>query len=98
MSRTNVITIQKNIPIPAMYRGNPHGGPGKYDFSEQLEIGDSFVINGNTPDITPKAIKCWVYNQTVKGKTSALRNRRYTTRTLKGTSTEPKSIRIWRVK
>ena len=95
MNRPNVITIQKNIPIPA----SSHGirSKGKYEFVETLEVGDSFIINGNTPDITPKAIKCWVYNQTVKGKTSALRNRRYTTRTLKGTSAEPKSIRIWRV-
>ena len=91
---TNVITIEKNIPIPAIIGG---GTGDKYAFIELLESGDSFVINGNTPDMTPKAVKCWVYNQRTKGKTSELRARRYTIRTLTGTSVRPISIRVWRV-
>ena len=93
MSRTNVVTIEKNIPIPDAHPRSLHG---KYDFVNNMEIGDSFVINGNTPDITPKAIKCWIYNQRTKGKTISLRRRRYTMRTLIGSSTNPVSIRIWR--
>lgn len=95
MSRTNVITIEKNIPIPPFTRGG--GVYGKYEFVEVMETGDSFIINGNTPDITPRAIKCWIYNQKIKGRTSALKNRRYTMRTLSGGSKNPTSIRIWRV-
>ena len=96
MNRTNVITIEKNIPIPPFSRGG--GSFGKYNFVEVMSIGDSFVVNGNTPDITPRAIKCWIYNQRVKGRTSSLRNRRYTMRTLSGGSKNPTSIRIWRVR
>ena len=93
---TNVIRIDKNIPLPqASGRG---GLIGKYDFILGLEEGDSFVINGNTPDITPRAIKCWVYNQPRKGKTTSARNRKYACRTLGGTSTNPTSIRIWRIR
>ena len=92
---TNVITIDKNVPLPvAMGRGLT----GKYDFILDIEVGDSFVINGNTPDITPRAIKCWVYNQPRKGKTTSARNRKYACRTLGGTSTNPTSIRIWRIR
>ena len=93
MSRANVITIEKNIPIPTP-RGR--GWSGRYDFILDLDIGDSFVINGNTPDITAKAIKCWVYNQPRKGKTVRARTRKYACRTLSGTSLNPTSIRIWR--
>lgn len=95
MRETNVITIQKNIPIPSV-RGR--GVAGKYEFVALLEDGDSFAVNGNTPDITPKAIKCWVYNQRTKGQTADLRSRRYTMRTLSGTSLNPTSIRIWRIR
>ena len=93
MRHTNVITIEKDIPIPPIASKGEHG---KYRFVNQMQVGDSFVINGNTPDITPKAIKCWIYNQRHKGMTLALRRRRYTMRTLSGTSMRPTSIRIWR--
>jgi len=95
MNGTNVITIEKNIPIPPYSRGG--GVFGKYNFIEVLIAGDSFVVNGNTPDITPRAIKCWIYNQRTKGKTADLRSRRYTMRTLSGSSLNPTSIRIWRI-
>ena len=54
MRHTNVITIEKDIPIPPIASKGEHG---KYRFVNQMQVGDSFVINGNTPDITPKAIK-----------------------------------------
>ena len=93
MSNTNVITIEKDIPIP---RVSSRGLSGRYNFVYQMEVGDSFVINGNTPDITPKAIKCWVYNRRTKAGTALLRSRKYTMRTLSGTSINPNAIRIWR--
>ena len=89
---TNVITIEKNVAIPAI---TARGNGDKYAFVELLESGDSFVINGNTPDMTPKAVRCWVYNQRTKGKTPELRARRYTIRTLSGKSNNPVSIRVW---
>ena len=95
MSRTNVITIEKNIPIPAP---SGRGIAGRYNFVLDIEVGDSFVVNGNTPDISPKAIKCWVYNQPRKGLNSEARTRKYATRTLSGTSLNPTSLRIWRVR
>ena len=97
MNNTNVITIEKNIPVPEPIKG-VRGESGRYKFVEEsLVPGDSFVVNGNTPGITPKAIKAWVYNRRRKALTSALRNRRYAIRTLSGNSTNPTSIRVWRV-
>ena len=94
MRGTNVITIQKNIPIPPIAI---RGLSGRYDFVYEMEVGDSFKVNGNTPDITPKAIKCWVYNRRIKASTPELRSRKYTMRTIRGDSINPTSIRIWRI-
>lgn len=95
MNRTNVITIEKNVPIPMIIA---RGCADKYLFTHQLDVTDSCVINGNTPDMTPKSVRCWIYNQRTKATTSELRARRYTIRTLSGPSKNPTSIRIWRVR
>ena len=46
MRYTNVITIEKDIPIPPIASKGEHGN---YRFVNQMQVGDSFVINGNTP-------------------------------------------------
>jgi hypothetical protein len=92
----NIITIEKNVPIPELTRGP--GSCGKYKFVEEnMEVGDSFVVNGNTPDITPRALKSWVYNRKRKATKLSLRRRAYAIRTLSGTCSNPISIRVWRV-
>lgn len=97
MNNTNIVTIEKNVPIPEFIRGG-RGESGKYKFVEDsLEPGDSFMINGNTPDITPKSIKSWIYNRKRKALTSALRSRKYLIRTLSGSCSNPTSIRVWRL-
>tara|TARA_R100000458_G_scaffold53611_1_gene56046 strand:- start:343 stop:636 length:294 start_codon:yes stop_codon:yes gene_type:complete len=93
----NIITIEKNVPIPPQMVG-VRTGDSKYKFIEdKMEPGDSCVINGNTPDITPKSLRSWVYSRRRKARTSALKRRRYAIRTLTGTSSNPTSIRVWRV-
>ena len=86
---TNIITIEKNVPIPVLRTGCDRM---KYIFLENMEIGDSFCINGNTPDYNPKAVRSHVY-----GKHSTKTRTRYTVRTVNGDSNNPKAIRIWRV-
>ena len=55
MENINVITIEKNIPIP-----EPRIAGGRkflYGFLRSVEVGDSFVINGNTPGFTQKVVR-----------------------------------------
>ena len=86
---TNVITIEKNIPIPEPMITNG-GRTGKYKFLSNLEVGDSFVVNGQMPDYSPKSVRCQVYEKSKQlGMT-------VTVRTLEGTSDKPTKIRIWR--
>ena len=88
---TNIITIEKNIPIPAI---RAQASRTKYKFLKTMEVGDSFVINGNTPDFRPIGVQAYVYkmNRTV------CHGRKYSVRTLSGKGTRPTSIRVWRIK
>ena len=88
--KTNIITIEKNVPIPAIV--HPRGCSEKYNFIQDMEVNDSFKINGITPDFSPRGVRAHIYglNSNTKSK--------YTIRTLEGNSSNPKAIRVWRVK
>ena len=90
MKRTNVITIEKNVPIPAII--HPRGCAEKYNFIQGMEVNDSFKINGGTPDFSPRGVRAHVYGLNSKTKLT------FTIRTIEGISSNPKSIRVWRVK
>ena len=87
MPRPNVITIERNIPIPELIRRNR---AEKYSFMNNLEVSDSFYINGNTPDYSPVSVRAYVYGLNAKT------DRTYTIRTVEGNSNTPVAIRVWR--
>ena len=89
MNELNIITIEKNIPIPAIVNGR--GCAEKYNFIQTMEIDDSFKINGVTPDFSPVGVRAHVYGL------NSTTDRTYTIRTIEGHSSNPKTIRIWRV-
>jgi len=86
---TNVITIEKNVPRPNVHRGTGGLTP-KYDFLSTLEIGDSFVINGNMPDYKPTCSST-LYAQAKE------RGLKVSIRTEEGPAKLPTRIRVWRV-
>ena len=86
--KTNVITIEKNIPIPAIT--HPRGCAEKYNFIQDMEINDSFKINGVTPDFSTIGVRAHVYGLNTNT------DRSYTIRTIKGLSVNPEAIRVWR--
>ena len=86
---TNVITIEKNVPRPIINRGT-NGLTPKYDFLSTLEIGDSFVINGNMPDYKPTCSST-LYAQAKE------RGLKVSIRTEEGPAKLPTRIRVWRV-
>lgn len=87
----NVITIEKDVPIPPIIRPFDYG---KYEFMRGMEVGDSFKINGNTPDYKAHRVRSYVYS----GKTAKRYGMRFSIRTLKGPCKKPTAIRVWRVK
>jgi hypothetical protein len=86
----NIITIEKNIPIPAIV--HPRGCAEKYNFIQNMEIDDSFKINGVTPDFSPIGVRAHIYGL------NSTTERSYTIRTIEGLSSNPKAIRVWRIK
>jgi|TARA_R110000824_G_scaffold2197_8_gene10334 hypothetical protein len=90
MAKMNVITIEKNIPIPAVINGR--GCEEKYNFIKDMEIDDSFKINGVTPDFSPVGVRAHVYGL------NSSTERTYTIRTIEGHSSNPIAIRVWRTK
>ena len=95
---TNIIKIEKNIPIPEVRWGA--GKPSRLNFIKDLDIGDSFVINGQTPDITPLSALNAAYSLAHKlrkegGETF---NFKVTCRVIDGSHSKPKAVRIWRVR
>tara|TARA_Y100000296_G_C5013540_1_gene176320 strand:- start:66 stop:365 length:300 start_codon:yes stop_codon:yes gene_type:complete len=94
----SVIKIDKNIPIPEprTYRG---GKRSKFHFIKELAVGDSFEVNGNTPDLKPANVMTCCYNLASKfRKLGGLhKGFRVTCRTLEGTSLKPTKVRVWRI-
>ena len=95
---TNIIKIEKNIPIPEVRWGD--GKVSRLNFIKDLDIGDSFVINGQTPDITPLSALNAAYSLAHKlrkegGETF---NFKVTCRVIDGSHSKPKAVRIWRVR
>ena len=87
----DVITIEKNIPVPDLRQSS---GGYRYRFLGNMEVGDSFTINGNTPNYSPKGVRSYLYGRhTVKNS-----NRKYTIRTTSGHHSKPVAIRVWRIK
>ena len=91
----NVIKIEKNIPMPVR---TYFGRGSRYGFIKDLEVGDSFVINGNTPDFTPKSAMSTVYSVAHSFRKKTGRDFRVSCRILAGTNRNPLSVRIWRTK
>ena len=89
MTKMNVITIEKNIPIPEIVNGR--GCAEKYNFIKDMEISDSFKINGVTPDFTTVGVRAHVYGL------NTTTDRTYTIRTIEGHSENPDAIRVWRI-
>ena len=90
-NNTNVITIEKNVPLPNVVTRHD---VERYSFLNNMEVGDSFAINGNTPDFTPVGVRSFIYQQNAKRHHSL----KYTVRTTSGRSGFPRAIRVWRTK
>ena len=56
----NIITIEKGVPVPTLKH---YASRVRYKFIEGMDIGDSFVINGNTPDISTIAMRSHCYGK-----------------------------------
>jgi|TARA_Y100000310_G_scaffold16884_1_gene16804 hypothetical protein len=94
----NVIKIDKNVPIPIAKTSTGGRLRSKFHFLKELEVGDSFEVNGNTPDLKPSSVMsaCYLLASKYRRLGGMHRNFKVTCRTLEGTSLNPKRVRVWR--
>ena len=90
----NVIEIRNNVPLPM-----PHASRqlSKYGFISTLEVGESFEVNGDTPDFKAKSLAPAAY-AIAKHVRTTTRNKKFTVacRTIHGTCKNPTVVGVWR--
>tara|TARA_Y100001938_G_scaffold141482_1_gene211314 strand:- start:1431 stop:1706 length:276 start_codon:yes stop_codon:yes gene_type:complete len=91
MNNTNIITIEKGVEMPPARGYTNHD---KYNFVDKMDIGDSFVINDNTPDFSPENTRKHMYLRNARKKSGV----KYAVRTISGHSKTPEAIRVWRIR
>ena len=94
----NVIKIRDNVPVPKPVKSHQLS---KYGFISTLEVGQSFEINGNTPDYNAKSLAPAAYAVAsyVRKTTHLKKDKRFAVscRTLEGTCKEPTVVGCWRI-
>jgi len=90
----NVIKIRDNVPLPVPVKSMQLS---KYGFISALEVGQSFEINGDTPDYHARSLAPAAY-AIAKYVRETTRHKKFTIacRTLKGTSKKPIIVGCWR--
>ena len=94
----NVIEIRNNVPLPSPVMTRQLS---KYGFIGTLKIGQSFEINGDTPDYKASSLAPAAYAVAsyVRKTTHLKRDKKFTIacRTLEGTCKDPVIVGCWRV-
>ena len=91
----NVITIRDNIALPTPRLSRKLS---KYGFIGTLEVGQSFEINGDTPDYKAKSLAPAAYAVASHVRKTTI-HKKFTVacRNLEGTCKEPVVVGCWRV-
>ena len=88
------ILIRNNVPLPSPERGNTYS---KYGFISTLEVGESFEVNGDTPDFKAKSLAPAAYTVASHVRKTTNKNFKVACRTIEGTSSDPIRSACWRV-
>ena len=90
----SVIKIRDNVPLPMPTKSLQLS---KYGFISTLEVGQSFEINGDTPDYNAKSLAAAAYAVATHVRETT-RHRKFTVacRTLEGTCKNPVIVGCWR--
>ena len=94
----NVIEIRSNVPLPMPLASRQLS---KYGFISTLKVGQSFEINGDTPNYLAKSLAPAAYAVAsyVRKTTRLKRDKSFAVacRTLEGTCKEPVIVGCWRI-
>ena len=87
------IKIRSNVSLPPVFRSMMN----KYGFISLLEVGESFEVNGDTPEYRAKSLAPAAYTVASHVRKTTNRSFKVACRTIEGTSSEPIRSAGWRV-
>ena len=87
------IKIRSNVELPTVFRPFMN----KYGFIGLLEVGESFEINGDTPDYKPRSLAPAAYSVASHVRKTTNKRFKVACRTIEGTSANPVRTACWRV-
>ena len=87
------IKIRSNVELPPALKTASH----KYEFITTLEVGESFEVNGDTPDYKPKSLASGVYQVASRYRKTTDKTFKVACRTIEGTSSDPIRSACWRI-
>ena len=86
------IKIRNNVTLPPVFRPVMN----KYGFISLLEIGQSFEVNGDTPDYKAKSLAPAAYTVASHVRKTTNKKFKIACRTIEGTSSNPIRSAVWR--
>ena len=86
------IKIRDNVDLPPVFRQVMN----KYGFISLLEVGQSFEVNGDTPDYKAKSLAPAAYTVASHVRKTTNKKFRIACRTIEGTSSDPIIAAVWR--
>ena len=86
------IKIRNNVDLPQVYRPLMN----KYGFISLLEVGQSFEVNGDTPDYKAKSLAPAAYTVASHVRKTINKKFKIACRTIEGTSSNPIRSAVWR--
>ena len=87
------IKIRSNVELPPSFKVTSH----RYDFIVELKVGESFEVNGDTPDYKPKSLASGVYQVASRYRKTTDKTFKVACRTIEGTSSDPIRSACWRI-
>jgi len=87
------IKIRSNMSLPPVRKNVMN----KYGFITTLEVGESFEVNGDTPDYKAKSLAPAAYSVASQYRKTTNKNFKVACRTIEGTSSNPIRSACWRV-
>jgi transcriptional regulatory protein LevR len=87
------IKIRNNVSLPPVFRPVM----SKYGFISLLEVGESFEVNGDTPEYKAKSLAPAAYTVASHVRKTTNKNFKIACRTIEGTSSEPIRSAVWRI-
>ena len=87
------IKIRSNVDLPPVHRSMMN----KYGFISLLEVGESFEVNGDTPNYKAKSLSAAAYSVASHVRKTTNKKFRVACRTVEGTSANPIRSACWRI-